>query len=155
LHIWDVASGKLALNLGETLTGKKKASEAMGVAAASYSPDGKVIALAQGGGEIEGGIGKLFLVDAKSGKKLQEIPAHQGGIVALAFSPDGRSIATAGRDTLVKLWQVADGKSMAVLGKSRGGQFRDWIHAVAFSADGAWLAAGDMAGFVHLFPLKN
>ncbi len=155
LHIWDLATGKLALNLGETLTGKKKGSEAMGVAAACYSPDGKTIALAQGAGEIEGGIGKVFLVDAASGKKLQEITAHQSGVVALAFSPDGQHIASAGRDTLVKLWKVADGKSVAVLGKSRGGQFRDWIHAVAFSADGAWLAAGDMAGFVHVFSLKK
>jgi WD40 repeat protein len=155
LHVWDLATGKVTLNLGETLTGKKKGGEAMGVAAASFSPDGKAIGLAQGAGEIEGGIGKLFLVDSKSGKKLQEIPAHQGGVVALAFSPDGQHVASAGRDTLVKLWKVADGKAVAVLGKSRGGQFRDWIHAVAFSADGAWLAAGDMAGFVHLYSLKK
>jgi WD40 repeat protein len=155
LHIWDLESGKLAVNLGETLTGKKKGSEAMGVAAAAYSPDGKVIALAQGAGEIEGGVGKLFLVEAKSGKKLQEIPAHQGGVVALAFSPDGKHVASAGRDTLVKVWQVADGKSVAVLGKSRGGQFRDWIHAVAFNSDGSWLAAGDMAGFVHIYSFKK
>lgn len=154
LHLWDLATGALALNLGEMLSGKK-GNQAMGVAAAAFSPDGKMIGLAQGAGEIEGGIGKLFLIDAKSGKKLQEIAAHQGGVVALAFSPDGQHIASAGRDTLVKLWKVTDGKVAAVLGKSRGGQFRDWIHTVAFSADGAWLAAGDMAGFVHVFALKK
>lgn len=155
LHLWDVASGKVALNLGETLAGKRKGSQAMGAAAACYSPDGKTIGLAQGAGEIEGGVGKVFLVDAASGKVLQEISAHQGGVVALAFSPDGRTIASSGRDTLVKLWNVTDGKAAGVLGKSRGGQFRDWIHAFAFSADGDWIAAGDMAGFVHLFLRKR
>jgi WD40 repeat protein len=155
IQLWDLATGKEALNLGETLKGKKKGGEAMGVAAAGFAPDGKTIGLAQGAGEIEGGVGKVFLVDAKSGKKLQEIPAHQGGVVALAFAPDGQLLASAGRDTLVKLWKVADGKPVAVLGKSRGGQFRDWIHAVAFSADGHWLAAGDMAGFVHLHHLRK
>ena len=37
------------------------------------------------------------------------------------------------------------------LGKPRGGQFKDWLHAVSFSGDGRWLAAGDMAGAVQVW----
>lgn len=38
---------------------------------------------------------------------------HSGEIVALAFSPDGRSIATLGRDDALRLCSLADGKQMA------------------------------------------
>jgi hypothetical protein len=42
-------------------------------------------------------------------------------------------------------------RSLAGRGKLRGGQFKDWIHAVSFSADGRWLAAADMAGGISVW----
>jgi hypothetical protein len=39
------------------------------------------------------------------------------------------------------------------LGKGRGGQFKDWLHALTFSADGRWLAAADIAGAVQVWRL--
>ncbi len=37
------------------------------------------------------------------------------------------------------------------LGRPRGGQFKDWFHAVAVSPDGRWIAAADMAGQVQVW----
>jgi WD40 repeat protein len=52
---------------------------------------------------------------------------------------------------LVRIWDTATGKLVSEVGKSRGGQFKDWICAVSWSADGAWLAAADMAGMVQVW----
>jgi WD40 repeat protein len=149
IKVWDVATGAVKLDLAKEF---KKGDRVTGMAAAAFSPDGKLLALGQGG-EIEGGKGKVTLVDPETGKKAQELTANEGGITHLAFSPDGKILASAGRDTLVKLWSVPDGKLLQDLGKSRGGQFKDWIHASAFSPDGSRLAAADMAGQIHLWTL--
>jgi WD40 repeat protein len=118
---------------------------------AAYSPDGKVLALARGG-EASGMNGKVWFVDPKSGKKLRELtPGHQDGATDLAFHPDGKHLASSGRDTVVRIWNIADGKLVKELGKPRGGQSKDWIHALSFTADGRWMAAADMAGAVQVW----
>ena len=120
------------------------------IAAAAYSLDGKLLALAQGG-EVSG-MAKVFLVDPVTGKKIRDLtPGHQEGATDLAFAPDGKHLASTGRDTVVRIWNTADGKMVKELGKPRGGQFKDWFHALAFSADGRWLAAADMAGAVQVW----
>jgi WD40 repeat protein len=149
IKVWDVAAGAVKVDLAKEF---KKGERVTGMAAAAFSPDGKLLALGQGG-EIEGGKGKVTLVEPETGKKVQELTANEGGITHLAFSPDGKILASAGRDTLVKLWSMPDGKLLQDLGKSRGGQFKDWIHASAFSPDGSRLAAADMAGAIIVWSL--
>jgi WD40 repeat protein len=145
---WDPETGKPLRDLGPLFKG-------MHLSAAAYSPDGKLLALARGG-EVDGPNGKVFLLDAESGKKLRELgPGHLNGATDLAFHPDGKHLASSGRDTVVKIWSADDGKLVRELGKGRGGQFKDWIHAVSFSADGRWLAAGDMAGQVQVWALEG
>jgi WD40 repeat protein len=143
VKLWDPATGKLRQDL--TATFKEY------VSAAAFSPDSKVLALGRGG-EVDGPNGKVSLVDPATGKKVRDLaPGHEHGVTDLSFHPDGKHLASSGRDTLVRLWQMADGKLVKELGKPRGGQFKDWIHAVAFSADGRWLAAADMAGQVQVW----
>ncbi|MBI3855045.1 MAG: WD40 repeat domain-containing protein [Planctomycetes bacterium] len=149
IKLWDAATGTLKLDLGKEL---KKGDRVTGMAAAAFSPDGKLLALGQGG-EVEGGKGKVTLVDPETGKKTQELAGHEYGITSLVFSPDGTLLASGGRDTQVRLWSIPDGKLLQELGKPRGGQFKDWIHATAFSPDGSRLAAADMAGQIHLWSL--
>jgi WD40 repeat protein len=121
------------------------------IAAAAFSPDGKLLALGRGG---EGDFGKVFLIDPATGKQVRELaPGHQYGITDLVFHPDGKHLATTGRDTVIRIWNTADGKMVKELGKPRGGQFKDWIHALAFSADGRWLLGADMAGAVQVWSL--
>jgi WD40 repeat protein len=144
VRLWDVTAGKPQRDLDPEL---KKVY----IAAAAYAPDGKLLALGRGG-EVDGNNGKVFLIDPATGKKIRELtPGHEQGLTDLAFHPDGRHLASSGRDTVVRIWDTADGKLVAALGKPRGGQFKDWIHAISFSANGRWLAGADMAGSVQVW----
>jgi WD40 repeat protein len=121
------------------------------ISAAAYAPDGKLLALGRGG---ETDMGRVYLIDPAAGKKVRELtPGHLNGVTDLAFHPEGRYLASVGRDTTVRIWNTADGKQVKELGKPRGGQSKDWLHAVCFSADGLWLAAADMAGAVQVWSL--
>jgi WD40 repeat protein len=144
VKLWDATTGKMQRDLGPDFKG-------MYLAAAAYSPDGKLLALGRGG-EADGPSGKVFLIDPATGKKVRELnPGHQYGVTDLAFHPDGKHLASSGRDTVVRIWSTEDGKLVKELGKPRGGQFKDWIHALSFTPDGLWLAAADMAGAVQVW----
>ena len=142
--LYDAATGQVVRNL-ENIFKKEYQS------AAAFSPDGKIVAVGRGG-EANGPSGIVTLIDAETGKKLRELkPGHQDGLTDLAFHPDGKHIASTGRDTVVRIWSAADGKMVKELGKPRGGQSKDWLHAISFSPDGRLLAAADMAGAVPVW----
>ncbi len=146
VKLWDATTGQVQHDLTTDFKG-------LHLSAAAYSPDGSLLALGRGG-EADGNNGKVFLVDPQTGKKTKECsPGHEYGVTDLAFSADGKYLASSGRDTVVRLWEPSTGKLLKELGKPRGGQFKDWVHAVSFSADGKLLAAADMAGAVHVWSL--
>lgn len=144
VKLWDATTGTLKFDLDTIFKG-------MYLSAAAFAPDGKVLAIGRGG-EVDGLNGKVTLIDPTTGKKTRELtPGHEHGITDLAFTPDGKHLASSGRDTLIRLWEVSSGKLVAELGKSRGGQFKDWIHAIAFSPSGKLLVGADMVGAVHVW----
>jgi WD40 repeat protein len=143
LILWDPHTGVVKNDMS------KEVKERM--AAAAFSADGKYLAVGRGG-EASGLAGTITLLDPVSGKKLKEFtPGHLDGLTDLTFHPDGKHILSAGRDTTLKVWRLDDGKLVKELGQPRGGQFKDWFHAVAVSPDGHWIAAADMLGQVQVF----
>jgi len=141
VKIWDAATGQVK----HDLTAQYK----MYIGAAAFSPDGKLVALGQGN---ETDRGKIFLVESDTGKKVRELAGHSpGGVHDVRFSADGTYLFSSGRDTVLRVWNVADGKQAAEVSKPRGGQFKDIWHALSVSADEHWLAAADMAGQVVVY----
>jgi WD40 repeat protein len=146
VKLWDVSAGTVKQDLSA-----EKEFKGFHLSAAAYAPDGKHLALMRGG-EANGLTGKPVLVDPAAGKVLKELgPGHLDGGTDLAWHPDSTHLASAGRDTTVRVWNTASGKLVSEVGKPRGGQSKDWICAVAWSADGNWIAAADMAGAVQVW----
>jgi len=80
---------------------------------------------------------KVKVWDAATGKELAAIDAHEGAVLAIALSPNGKVLATGGADKKVKLWNPADGKlikEIAAHDKS--------VTALWYSLDGEKLFSG-------------
>jgi WD40 repeat protein len=125
---------------------------ARGFVSSEFSPDGKLLAVAQGG---ETGSGKVHLIDAETGKLVRTFADHKSGALDVRFTSDGKYVLSTGRDTVVQIHQASDGKEVARLGKGRGGQFKDWLHAIDLSPDEKWLAAADISGLVELWSIDS
>jgi WD40 repeat protein len=98
---------------------------------AAFSPDGEFIATGGGGANRY-----LYLHRVSTGEQIWS--AYTGAYMsAVAYSPDGRIVATAGTDNLVKLWDAQTGE---LIGSLVG--HTDDVTAIAFSPDGRMLASG-------------
>ena len=88
--------------------------------------------------------GGLRLWDAASGRNIQELAVAEQTlakpITALAFAPDGQTVAAATADRRLRLWETETGQELYC------GPAGSEIEALAFSPDGQWLAiAADRA----------
>jgi WD40 repeat protein len=100
------------------------------VVAVAFTADGKFVAT--GGGFHEGA---LRLWEAPTGKIVTQFGDHGGGVSALAFTPDSKTLVSGGWDGEVYYWEAATGKQVGRLPGERPG-----ITCVGYSPDGKTLA---------------
>lgn len=166
VRLFDASTGKEKLDFLKVLFPNVKVRDnsygyastwgkfvARGLVASDFSPDGKLLAVGQGGEQPP--ICKVHLMDMATGRLVRTVSGHQDGVCDVTFSADGKYLLSTGRDTTVRICQVADGKEVAQLGKPRGGQSKDWLHAVVLSPDQQWVAAADIAGHIVVWKLGN
>jgi WD40 repeat protein len=137
---WDIRSGAKRREL--RLDGGKSAS-ASRMWCLAWSRDGRY--LASGGSDHW-----VRLWDARTGKQVRALGRHEDVVWSVAFSPDGKHVASAGRrDGLVHLWDVSTGEPVYRFGRAHKGG----ISRIAWSADGKQLvsAGGSFDPALHLW----
>ncbi len=109
-------------------------------------------------GSPAGRCGRLLVVLGLVGVALAEdLPldlvkpkGHVGDIIAVAYTPDGKTLVTAGTDRLAKLWDVAAAGVRADLKGHEGA-----IRALAVSPDGKTIATGGDDRVIRLWSAKD
>jgi WD40 repeat protein len=108
------------------------------VTAIAFSPDGKRLAVASGE-PARSGVVKLYAVDEKAAKfeSKGELTGAKDIQYTLDFAPDNKTLASAGYDRIIRLW---DTDTRQVIRELK--DHSDTVYGVAFSPDGKLLASG-------------
>jgi len=150
--LWDVATGKVQgeirdwkvlVALGEGRVGFQ-GEEHSRDGLAQLSPGGKVLASAKRDSTA------VSLVDTRTGKRLGTLGRHERSVTALAFSPDGLTLASSGGDGALRLWDVTRSEEHGRV---------MWNHrparCLAFLPDGKSLISGDWSNSMRLWDLST
>ncbi len=113
----------------------------------AFSPDGRLL----GGGfgnSPDTGHGEFVarLWDVGTGQERATLTGHDQAVMSLSFSPDGKTLETAGLDATLRLWDVETARSKAVLRGHTSG-----IVSSAFAPDGQTLATASLDRTVKLW----
>jgi WD40 repeat protein len=136
VRIWSPVTGEP----GVVLEGQQPqpVSTSSGMLVVAFAPDGKTLASTDNGINFELMRTKgcvVHLWDAATGKKRGSLQGHTGSIYCLAWSPDGRRLATGSCDRTVRTWEAATGKEVLRLAGQVGA-----VDSIAYAPDGKALA---------------
>jgi hypothetical protein len=150
--LWDVSNPKVPVQLGKLLSGHTGQ-----VSSVAFSPDSKTLASSDKG-NTNSGDNTIVLWDVSDpkypiqlGKPLSGMTA---GVTSVAFSPDGKTLASGSGDHTIILWDVSNPKSPVQLGKPLNGHTAE-VTSVAFSPDGKTLASSSGDSTIILWDVSN
>jgi Planctomycete cytochrome C/WD domain, G-beta repeat len=146
LTIWDISTEKLIKRI------RTRAERAYALA---FVPDGKLIEA--GGRPGQEGDVRVYNLDANTAKTADGVTLLDGvhdksvfvaqlldcddSVLALALSDDGKHLAAAGCDRLVRVWDISAGTTAPRLEHTIANH-ADWVCGLAFSHDGKYLLTG-------------
>ncbi len=131
-RVWDISTGKELFKLAQ-----EKDNMVFDV---SFSPDGRLLAIASNNG-------KARLMDAITGEVLTEM-THEEALYAVAFSPDGRFLAT-GTASAALVWDLSTGSELHRLSHTAS------VWRVAFTTEGKRLLTADKDDRVRIWDLAT
>jgi WD40 repeat protein/serine/threonine protein kinase len=137
VRLWDMASRRHVKLLGYRI------SSGYYCGSLAFAPDGKTLAIAD---DLATAV-HLWDVAARCERATLQ---HRTGVIALAFSPDGKLLATGCHDDSVHLWDIATRREMCTLEGHTGG-----VIYVAFAPDGKTLASGSWDSTVRLWDVAR
>jgi RNA polymerase sigma factor (sigma-70 family) len=157
VRIWEVATGnELGHFQGESLLPSKNDEPV--VSAVAFSPAGRIVAT------LSLSEMAIRLRDVIAGKELRQLKGNGIGFIrALAFSPDGKTLASGERGCLLRIWDVASGKEIRRFsqdikeGNGLGGTELSSVTSVVFSPDGTKVvtSTGYEDATVHIYDLAK
>src|SRR5436853_191312 len=89
-------------------------------------------------------------LSAQEPKLRDTLKGHTTMVSSVAYSPDGKTLASGSGDKTIKLWDVATGKEQATL---KGHTLR--VNSVAYSTDGKTLASGSTDQTIKLWDMPT
>lgn len=172
VSVYDVDLGRKRLFTGAppaTVVAPRKALASPKLLALAASPDSRMVAAARGeplGQFVNQNVGKenahsgstIHIGEVATAKEILVLKGHRGPVSQLAWSPDGRLLASGDQRTsliydvsgaqTVRLWDVATGNEVA-----RYGDLKADVTALMFTPDGKSLGAGLSDGSILIWDL--
>jgi WD40 repeat protein/serine/threonine protein kinase len=142
IKVWDILTGKELFSIPEAHEGEGGGPGI--VYSVAFSPDNRTIC--SGGWDQ-----KIRVWDAGTGEKLRTLLGHEGWVLSVAFTPDGKQIVSSGGgDGTVKVWDVTVGHELTQLSGHQSS-----VSGIAFSPDGGRLVSGSQDGMVKIWDTRS